>query len=65
MFLHVMPMYTDTTDIVDMMTISSSSRVSTTAVTTAAVNLPYTSTQVKACVDQEQSKTLWVPSGSL
>ncbi|XP_063844799.1 disks large homolog 5-like isoform X5 [Scylla paramamosain] len=35
------------------------------AVTTAAVNLPYTSTQVKACVDQEQSKTLWVPSGSL
>ncbi|XP_069186254.1 disks large homolog 5 isoform X4 [Procambarus clarkii] len=35
------------------------------AVIPAAVNMPYISTQVKSCVDQEQSKTLWVPSGSL
>ncbi|XP_042204892.1 disks large homolog 5-like isoform X3 [Homarus americanus] len=35
------------------------------AVIPAAVSMPYISTQVKSCVDQEQSKTLWVPSGSL
>ncbi|XP_068228466.1 disks large homolog 5 isoform X3 [Palaemon carinicauda] len=35
------------------------------AVIPAAVNMPYISTQVKSHVDQEQSKTLWVPSGSL
>ncbi|KAK4296064.1 hypothetical protein Pmani_031414 [Petrolisthes manimaculis] len=35
------------------------------AVISAAYNMPYISTQVKSCVDQEQSKTLWVPSGSL
>ncbi|CAL4070670.1 unnamed protein product, partial [Meganyctiphanes norvegica] len=35
------------------------------AVITASVNMAYNVTQVKTCVDQEQSKTLWVPSGSL
>ncbi|KAK7078591.1 Disks large 5, partial [Halocaridina rubra] len=35
------------------------------AVIPAAANMPYISTQVKSCVDQEQSKTLWVPSGTL
>lgn len=28
-------------------------------------NLAYMCTQVKSCVEEEQSKALWVPSGSL
>ncbi|XP_068081799.1 disks large homolog 5 [Anabrus simplex] len=35
------------------------------AVIPAGVNVAYMCTQVKAAVDQEQKKTLWVPCGSL
>lgn len=33
-----------------------------TAVIPAGVNVAYMCTQIKAAVDLEQSKTLWVPS---
>lgn len=32
------------------------------AVVPAVVNMAYMCTQVKACVESEQSKTLWVPT---
>ncbi|XP_069696680.1 disks large homolog 5 isoform X2 [Periplaneta americana] len=35
------------------------------AVIPAGVNVAYMCTQIKAAVDQEQNKTLWVPSGTM
>lgn len=35
------------------------------AVLPAGGNVAYMCTQIKAAVDSEQNKTLWVPSGSI